>query len=629
MLLRLLLRLLRILLLTVVALEALYLVAANGGALLAPLLANRSPDRLNLSFRAFSPFPGLIYVRDFRIRAQDRYTQWLLTVDKATVWVDLRALRDRTFHVKHVTADGVAFLLRRKLQPDALHTLTIEAQPQIPGFGKVAVRKDSEYLLIPPRPDTWTIKMDDVHATAREVWVDTIRYRGALVANGAWRLKLENEAEVPRGHVELHGGLLTRDGHTLSRNLEGKIDASVRTFPAFELDAATFLQRFSGALQLGGEVADADTITPCLRISPKLAPNWEGGSFKLDAKLENGVPLKDTELKAELHGSSISLSSLRASGNLSVAAKVKSRGRLALEAVGSALRVRVRGRHRALAENGRVRISGTTKVRRLDRLVPPSRATVSISGARLAEASALNDVLPSPLGLKVTGGSATLDALLHVNVNTGKASGSLNAKAHGLELQYRNASYRGEVGLSLKLAGLGADARHFGVSGTRLDIEEVTRTNPAPSHADPGGPALPWSAHVEVDDASVALGRKEIFRGAVKAQLTNGRPLFTVLLDKASVPALARKLMTPNRVKASAKVGLGPGTVRVDELQGLVGQTDVRATARIHEDAVQLASELSFGVLRAGVFEDGGVRKVHLFPRGSWYDQRVAAITGS
>ena len=147
-------------------------------------------------------------------------------------------------------------------------------------------------------------------------------------------------------------------------------------------------------------------------------------------------------------------------------------------------------------------------------------------------------------------------------------------------------------------------------------------------HAPKAERVLPWSASIEIPSGSVALGRKEIFRGGVKASVSNGRPLFAALLAGAKMPGLVKKLATPNRVSVTAELGLGHGRVRVDALEGLVGQTNVRATARLAQNEVDLAGVLSMGVLKAGIVEDNGKRHIHLFPGHKWYPDRVAEITG-
>lgn len=613
-------RLLRTSLVLIVALEVLYLVAANGAGVLAPRFANRQPDRTHLSFRAFTPFPGLVFVWDFQLRAQDRFTQWQLDIDRATVWVDLSSLRERTFHARKVDADGVAFKLRRKLQLPEVRPDTLEAQPQIEGFGEVALRQDEDFLMPPPRPGRWTIKMEGVDARGTELWVDTLRYDGPLAARGAWWLQLEQNAEIVPGEVQLGGGRLVHGEQELARTLVGTIRADLHEFPTRQLTPAMVFERIDGSVQLVGALADPAALMPLLKISPKLQPTWSGGTFAINAELVKGVAQPESRISANVHGARVQVGGLRVAGSAKVDARVANDRGLHVNVAARRLDVRRPG-SKPLADGGTVHVGAVLRGGRVDEYRAPRHVALRLEDALLSDARALNELLPAPLQLAVQSGIVRANGKLKVDLQRGLASGHAQVRGRQLAIEHRGQGYEGRLDARIQLARLDPEARSFRIDGTHVKLSDV--------RARDGRRVLPWSAQVAVSRGSVDLGRKEVFRGNVHSSLSHARPLFGALLENTKVPRIARKLLTPNHVTAKAEVGLGRRWVRLDGLRARVGRTQVRATARLNGTSTQIASELALGSLRAGIQQVGNHRKLRLFPAATWYPGTASTLAAA
>jgi hypothetical protein len=161
--------------------EVAYLAAGNllvATPLLERLL-DRKPEKRRVEWdRAWTVVPGRVHLRGFRLRVQNRPTQWLLTLDRATATIDLPALTRRGFHLTSLDGDGLTFRLRRRLDTRPETGAAQEAAPPIPGLANPPARPPEEVYGRPEGPG-WRIELDRVTVTGvREIWIDEHRVTG-------------------------------------------------------------------------------------------------------------------------------------------------------------------------------------------------------------------------------------------------------------------------------------------------------------------------------------------------------------------------------------------------------------------------------------------------------------------
>ena len=150
------------LLLALVALAALYLLAANLflNTPLGPWAVNRRPERFRASWSAaWSLWPGAVRVRGLALRGWTRNdVAWKVTVERGRGWIDLPALLKRRFVVSGFHGEGVRSSVSR-------------------GEGKGAP-PERETPNEKPRPP-WGLRLDGIElAGVREVGYDDFRLTG-------------------------------------------------------------------------------------------------------------------------------------------------------------------------------------------------------------------------------------------------------------------------------------------------------------------------------------------------------------------------------------------------------------------------------------------------------------------
>src|SRR5215210_5439302 len=182
------------LVLAAVALYPLYLLAGNwylrSGDLERRL--NRRPERLLIQTdSAWTSWPGVVHVRNLRIRNQTRTVQWWASMDSGAIHLNLLDLRDRELVITGLSGTGVDFRLRRRVDGRRwTRPLRRELQPPIPGLTNPPARPPEVIYRPPPKPrlrrDPWRIRLAQVDLdSVRQIWIEEFRFAGeARIAGG-------------------------------------------------------------------------------------------------------------------------------------------------------------------------------------------------------------------------------------------------------------------------------------------------------------------------------------------------------------------------------------------------------------------------------------------------------------
>ncbi len=211
--------------------------------------------------RAYSPWPGRVYVKDLGLRVQDDEQQFRLTIERAVVDVVLWELLRKQFRASRVRAEGVGFRYRRKVERAAAQEPMVAAFPPLDGFASPALLRE------PPKPlehepsmdellSRWSVRIEGVDATIAELWFQQYRYLGPARVRGGFLLAPGRLVWVGPALLELDGGALQAGDHALAPRFTAR--AAV-TFAPYDLAHNHGLQVFralTGSVLLDAPLAD-------------------------------------------------------------------------------------------------------------------------------------------------------------------------------------------------------------------------------------------------------------------------------------------------------------------------------------------------------------------------------------
>jgi hypothetical protein len=246
---------------------------------------------LKLEYRsAWSLYPGHVALRDLSLRYQDSNMQMLILMDRATLNVDLLALTKRTLRVSKLTAEGLTYRLRQKLETVDGQEERVRAFPPIPGFADPPVEHK---VTKPPIPDDqyklWTFDLPDISASLREVWTMEFRYRGEGTVHGGFHVKPQRTVLVLPSVMLTHGGLYSLGDRDLIRGGEGRLDAQLGPFDVRIPHGVEVLRYLSGGLHQHGELVVPSIAATYLPKDADVDVTRGVGPVAIDIGFDRGV----------------------------------------------------------------------------------------------------------------------------------------------------------------------------------------------------------------------------------------------------------------------------------------------------------------------------------------------------
>ncbi|HEV7505936.1 MAG TPA: hypothetical protein VGS07_13600 [Thermoanaerobaculia bacterium] len=228
------------LLLVLLALAALYLLAANVflNTRLGVWAINRRPERFRATWSsAWSVWPGGVWVRGLELRGRSANdVLWTVTVDQGHGWIDVPALLRRRFVVNGFHGEGVRSMVSR-------------------GEGKGG-RPEPEKPHEKPRPP-WGIRIDNVELTGvRDVSYNDLRLagdgRGRI--SGSFSFVFGREFRMGDTRLAMPVSRLWLSGELLAQNLDVDGTVSFAPFVPHEHPGMEGWDFLSGSLKAHGQV---------------------------------------------------------------------------------------------------------------------------------------------------------------------------------------------------------------------------------------------------------------------------------------------------------------------------------------------------------------------------------------
>lgn len=248
-------------------------------------LINTTPETSWIEYdSAVSIWPGIVRLKNIRIRGSDQNVQWIVRIAEARAEYAVGALFARTFRVTRLTGSGLSFRLREKIAPDK----TVSNLPPIEGFSDPPLRKTGPET--PPPEDPWTVEVGAISLNDfEEIWFDAYRFQGEARLRGQFHLRPGQQARVGPAEIEFQSGKLALAGRPVVANLAGRLGASIAEWDPRLLQGDAVWRNASAQIDLHGPVQGLEFLNVILEHSEE--PRFAGGRGVLSIKgeVERGI----------------------------------------------------------------------------------------------------------------------------------------------------------------------------------------------------------------------------------------------------------------------------------------------------------------------------------------------------
>jgi hypothetical protein len=623
-------RLLLALLLAALALYPLYLVAGNwylrSGDLERRL--NRRPERLLIQAdSAWTPWPGVVHVRNFRIRNQTRTVQWWAAVDRGTFTLSLFDLHRRELRIDGLSGTGVTFHLRRRVDvPRWVRKPRPGLQPPVPGLANPPARPPEVLYPRPPAQhhDPWRIRLAQVDLDdVREIWVDEIRFAGvARMAGGfdmtTWRhLQIDpTRLQIISGDISLGAGPQARP---ILNRASGHVDGEIASYSPAEHRGWRSLHFLSGRAEVEGVVPNLAFLDDYLQRTRWLTVEARDSRVAADLRVRRGRLLPGSRLEARPARLAARALDYRAEGPGRVVWQVLPgrEGRLDLDF--REFQVARQG-HRQPHVRGRgLRIQAWTDEPRLIglNLFSPRRLAIEIPSAEVPRLAFYNDYLPPGSGLELTGGAGRMSARFRAAAPDWAGHGDLRLDARGVTARFEGRPLQGDLLLRTQLREADFRGRRFDVSGTKLDLSRVRMAGAAQGD---------WWARAHLDHAVLEPGAPVLLRARLESTLSDPRPIFAFVAPperRGRVLRWVDDLLNVQGIGAVADVAVGSGGVTIEHLAIAGGPAQIQGRIRFGGAPKQGILYASYGRWDVGLELDGDERDWKILRPKQWFENQM------
>ncbi len=647
---RLLRRLLLALLLGAAALYPLYLIAGNlylrSGDLERRL--NRRPERLLIQVdSAWTPWPGVVHVRGFRLRNQTRIVQWWLSIDRATFTLQVFNLKQRELLIDDLAGSGVDVRLRRRVDVDRwVRKPQPELQPSIPGLanppnppgnppGNPPETTQPPAPAGPPR-DPWRIRLTGVHLRdVREIWIDEIHFSGDASLAGGFDLALRERLRVEPTGLRIASGTFALGGGRAARPIlaraHGQIDAEISPYSPAEhrgWESARFL---SGRIRLDGTVPDLRFLDHYIQRTRWLALDAPGSEVSADLRLRRGRLLPGSRMNLDPRRLAARALDYRAEGPGKIVWEVMPDGEGHLGLDFQSFQVTRGGYPQPHVRGERLRIDARTDPPRLEGLDPfrPRRFEITMLNAVVPNLGFYNAYLPPKAPLELTGGSGTMSARLGAAAPDWIGRGDLRLEARGVSARLDGRPLQGDILLRTHLKGADFRGQRFDLSGTRLDVTQVRIAGvegTAGGTGGTGGTGAGWWARAHLDKAILEPGSPVLLRAHVESTLADPRPIFAFAAPPERRGRLLNwvdRLLDIQGVGAVADVTVGTQGVSLTDMAITGGPAEILGRLRVGGSRPQGLLYVRYGRFDVGLDMAGGQRDWKILKPREWFDSRI------
>lgn len=622
-------RLVWIVLALVVGLHLVYVLAANvilrTGLLRSWLGSDTSKLYVDYD-SAWSPYPGRVIVRGFTLRFQDDNVQMFLELDRASMAIDLVGLTRKAFHVQSLDGQGATFRLRHKLAEAQGQEGRLAAYPPIPGFPDPPVRKPRPKEEIPDESyRLWTIHLEEIATSIRELWIMEYRYRGEGSLSGGMRLRPARELWVAPSTLVTRGGVLSIGDQEILAGSEARVEAEVDAYDVrIPRGTAVFRQLTAKADMRGQLTSLAPFRSAYLRDVPVQLDGGRG-PLTVVARVDHGVVHPDTRIEWRSADVTVRAGGATVRGDVAFVGHVDpGRGGAAAALVDPEARpslVADVALGRAKLTSGRDTLLSVTDARTsIATANTDLTASFPFSAAKLDAADVRAPSLPA------------LGALVlppRVAIRKGAASGSVRASYRGGALDARAdvaldgvqvTSEEVDVAASGKVSGVVTSKDvHAGIgfSGSTVALDHAA-LRVKNSRVDG------LTVRVDAVDGLVRTKNAPSVDTTVSLAVAPGDQVLRLGASLASLPKQLGEAPAGPDARANVRVHGGKDAIDVRVLEARDGDLVVRGRVRKPQRTPASGAFLfEVGILRAGLEIAGGETHVRPFASREWLDEKT------
>lgn len=601
--------------LLLLALEALYAVPVNL-ALNTPLadrFVNRRPERFRIDWSlAISPWPGLVHLRGVATHGQSRTIQWEARLRAVTATFAMAPLRRRVVGLGTVSASGVRYAQRPRLEAG-------EAPP--PGasdWPAIADRKNPPDAIPgqggpkkPGRP--WTVRADRIVCGVEEIWIGRYRLTGPAEVEAALDLVARGPLALPRLEYRVDAGTMQVGEMRMFEGLDLDIEARLEPFVPRGKRAVDVIRGLSGRFDLVARDGSLKFLELYFHNVPGLLLDG-GGPMRLHMLIEEGRLQQGSRLERSRDRIDTTFLGNRITGLGTVGARVVPlcgipMSRLELDVP----RYEVARADAAtpFAHGEGFRLEATSA--NLDLTDPFADVSfqVALDKEEIPDLSVYNNFFPKASRARIVSGLGRMSWRFEGASEERSLRGTMRFDMLDLLLDFEDTKLRGDVRIDAVLKHGDPRGRAFDMSGTSVTLRHRTPR---------------WRGVIRFPSARLEFTEPMRVEARTRLQLQDTRPLVRIFDAFKDMSPRMERFLTIEDLKGGTGFVVRPDAVDIRDLalegRGLKARAELTLADRGKEGILYVRFHgISLGV----ALEPGKPKDLKLFRPLAWFEREKAA----
>ena len=586
-----------------VAVELLYILVGNAFLQLpaGKRVLNRKPDKLSIQWQtAWTWLPGVVYVEGLQLEGKARRAEWQVAVDRGRLVIWLPSLVAKHFRLIQGRAGGAEIAVRILPPP---------TEPVTPRRRRRGWRVTLDGMALQP---VRSVRVDDYQLAGE----GTIAGRAWFQVRGPTRLSLSG-VSFERARL-LSGEQVAADSVALDAALD------IESFVVGDDTLEDLLAGTSGRLRLEADATSLGFLDAYLSRVPWLRIGG-GGHLTADLEVSDGWLAPSSEIGLTGPTLSADYFGLRATGDGEVRGRVpENAGHTELRVLLDSYTVRRLADQATLLVGRGLEMVVTNDSTAIDRPAEGIAVAVDLPATQVPDVAALAPYVPAATELRLTGGSAEVQAGLSYSTVDRTGHGSLSLTGESLAGTFRGVSLHSDVTLEAKLNDARLEDGTIDLSGTKLTIDNTIIERRS------GARDTGWWGKVQVPDGrlvkkigGIELGTLDCF---VTSELRDSGPLLALIEKKVPKLVWFDRLLTVENVEANGRIQLQGPDFQLRDLEvtgGRKSRLELLAELDVEGKASSGVVFARWGKLTAAVSLDEGERDWKLTRSRAWYEEQA------
>jgi hypothetical protein len=348
-----------------------------------------------------------------------------------------------------------------------------------------------------------------------------------------------------------------------------------------------------------------------------------GGNAEAEVVVRSGWLAEGTSLRVQPTTLTVEVLDYVAQGDGRVGMAVKRGGEapdMVLDATLGGGNLKRRGEETAVVEDVSLALAATARGVRIGAEPTVTAVDLKIPSARVTDMSVYNQYFPQKVPMRLTGGTASLTADVHLEPDS--AGGYVRLKTDGLQSRLADQDLGAALAVDINLAGGVPADMVFDISGSSVRLDQVRVEG-----ADKTFDRPDWAGRFDLNEGRVIWRKPIELEAQAAVTMKDSRPIVALMANHRGKHGWIEKLLTVENIEGKAELSASEGRATIPYALVSSDKIDVGAKGMFDDASREGIFYARFRKLDAILKVRNGDRNFDIFGAKGKFDNYAPGVT--